>query len=97
MAEAGHYVHVRSALVILGMLAAVAAAAAQQPAQVPAAATTGQTSRTIQVLTDVPRDQILATMRVISASLGVECEFCHESNRTLNTEKTTTTTGASPA
>jgi Photosynthetic reaction centre cytochrome C subunit len=26
-------------------------------------------------------------MRVISASLGVECEFCHESNRALNTAK----------
>ena len=74
-------------LVILGLLAASGVATAQQPAQAPAAATTGQTSRTIQVLTDVPRDQILATMRVISASLGVECEFCHESNRTLNTEK----------
>jgi hypothetical protein len=26
-------------------------------------------------------------MRVISASLGVECEFCHQSNRTRNTER----------
>ena len=75
------------AAVILGILAVARVAAAQQPAQAPAGATTGQPSRTIQVLTDVPRDQILATMRVISASLGVECEFCHESNRTLNTEK----------
>jgi hypothetical protein len=41
----------------------------------------------VQVLTGVPRDEILATMRVISASLGVECEFCHETDRTLNTEK----------
>ena len=73
--------------VILGILAATGVAAAQQSSQGPAGAATGQPSRTIQVLTDVPRDQILATMRVISASLGVECEFCHESNRTLNTEK----------
>jgi hypothetical protein len=72
--------------VILEILAAASMAAAQQPAQAPAGATTGQPARTIQVLTDVPRDQILATMRVIAASLGVECEFCHESNRTLNTE-----------
>jgi len=76
-----------AAAVILGMCAAAGVAAAQQPAQAPAAAATGEPSRTIHVLTDVPRDQILATMRVISASLGVECEFCHESNRTLNTEK----------
>ncbi len=39
------------------------------------------------MLTDVPTAQIIPTMRVIAASLGVECEFCHESNRTLNTEK----------
>jgi len=77
----------RTPALIVGILAAASVAAAQQPAQRPAAAAAGQPSRTIQVLTDVPRDQILATMRVISASLGVECEFCHESNRTLNTEK----------
>jgi len=71
---------------ILGILATTGVSAVR-PAQAPAAATTGQPSRTVQVLTDVPRDQILATMRVIAASLGVECEFCHESNRTLNTEK----------
>jgi hypothetical protein len=75
------------AAVILGILAAAGVAAVQQPAQAPPGAATGQPSRTIQVLTGVPRDQILATMRVIAASLGVECEFCHESNRTLNTEK----------
>ena len=79
-------VSAKAAAVILGILA-TPAAAAQQPAQPPAAAATGQPSRTIQVLTDVARDQILATMRVVAASLGVECEFCHESNRTLNTEK----------
>ena len=76
----------KTAVSILGILASAGMAAAQQPAQPPGGATTGQ-SRTIQVLTGVPRDEILATMRVISASLGVECEFCHESNRTLNTEK----------
>ena len=74
-------------MLILVILAAAGLAAAQQPAQAPAGATTGQPSRTIQVLTDVPTAQIIPTMRVIAASLGVECEFCHESNRTLNTEK----------
>src|SRR5262245_57643478 len=73
--------------VILGILAASGAAAAQQRGQPPAGPTTAQPSTMVQVLTGVPRDEILATMRVISASLGVECEFCHESNRTLNTEK----------
>jgi photosynthetic reaction center cytochrome c subunit len=75
------------AAVILVILAAAGVAAVQRPAQPPPRAATGQPSRTIQVLTDVPTAQIIPTMRVIAASLGVECEFCHESNRTLNTEK----------
>src|SRR5438132_11957646 len=73
--------------VILGIVAAAGVATARQPAQAPAAAATLQPSKMIQVLTGVPRDEILATMRVISASLGVECEFCHETDRTLNTAK----------
>jgi Photosynthetic reaction centre cytochrome C subunit len=74
-------------VVMLGVLAASGAATAQQRGQAPGSTTIGQPARTIQVLTDVPTPQIIPTMRVISASLGVECEFCHESNRTLNTEK----------
>jgi photosynthetic reaction center cytochrome c subunit len=72
---------------MLGILAAAGVAAGQRPVQAPPGAAIGQPSRTIQVLTDVPTPQIIPTMRVIAASLGVECEFCHESNRTLNTEK----------
>ena len=67
-------------------LAAGNAASAQRP-QAPATATAGQVSPNIQVLTDIPNSLVLPTMRVISASLGVECEFCHESNRALNTAK----------
>lgn len=33
--------------------------------------------KNIQVLKGVPADQIFPTMQFISASLGVECEFCH--------------------
>jgi hypothetical protein len=77
-----------AAAAILGILVNAGMAAGQQPARTPAGAATGQAPpRTIQVLTDVPTAQMIPTMRVISASLGVECEFCHESNRTLNTEK----------
>jgi hypothetical protein len=71
--------------VIVG-LAAGNAASAQRP-QAPATATAGQVSPNIQVLNDIPNSLVLPTMRVISASLGVECEFCHESNRALNTAK----------
>src|SRR5436190_9203953 len=77
----------RPILVMLGLMAGVDGIAASPAAQAPAATAAGQPSRTIQVLTDVPTTEMIPTMRVISASLGVECEFCHETNRTLNTEK----------
>ncbi|MEP7305821.1 MAG: photosynthetic reaction center cytochrome c subunit family protein [Acidobacteriota bacterium] len=78
----------QAAAAILGILATAGVAAGQQPSRTPAGAAIGQApARTIQVLTDVPTAQMIPTMRVISASLGVECEFCHETNRTLNTEK----------
>ncbi len=75
----------KTAFVVLVIVVA-AADAARADQQAPAAAPAGQVPR-IQVLTDIPTAQIIPTMRVISASLGVECEFCHESNRTLNTER----------
>jgi len=83
----------RLAAAALGMLciASLAGAGPQAPvtparAAAPAAPA-GQGAPTVQVLTDIPTAQIIPTMRVIAASLGVECEFCHESNRTLNTER----------
>jgi hypothetical protein len=33
--------------------------------------------KNLQVLKDVPSDQLMPAMQFISASLGVECEFCH--------------------
>jgi photosynthetic reaction center cytochrome c subunit len=33
--------------------------------------------KNIQVLKGVPADQLIPTMQFISASLGVECDFCH--------------------
>jgi hypothetical protein len=33
--------------------------------------------KNLQVLKDVPPDQVIPAMQFISASLGVECEFCH--------------------
>ena len=67
---------------MLGLGASLAGAGAQAPATPARPA-----APTVTVLTDIPTAQIIPTMRVISASLGVECEFCHESNRTLNTER----------
>jgi hypothetical protein len=33
--------------------------------------------KNVQVLKDIPADQLIPTMQFISASLGVECDFCH--------------------
>jgi photosynthetic reaction center cytochrome c subunit len=39
--------------------------------------TAGQQFKNIQVLKDIPADQLIPAMQFITASLGVECEFCH--------------------
>src|ERR1700757_3769636 len=36
-----------------------------------------QQFKNLQVLKDIPAEQLIPTMQFISASLGVECEFCH--------------------
>ena len=36
--------------------------------------------KNIQVLKGIPADQLFPTMQFITASLGVECEFCHVQN-----------------
>lgn len=42
--------------------------------------TAEQQFKNIQVLKGVPADQLIPTMQFITASLGVECEFCHVQN-----------------
>ncbi len=42
-----------------------------------ASKTADQQFKNIQVLKGVPAEQLIPTMQFISASLGVECEFCH--------------------
>ena len=39
--------------------------------------TAAQQFKNIQVLKDIPADQLIPTMQFIAVSLGVECEFCH--------------------
>ena len=39
--------------------------------------TAEQQFKNIQVLKGVPSDQLIPTMQFITASLGVECDFCH--------------------
>jgi photosynthetic reaction center cytochrome c subunit len=39
--------------------------------------TAAQQFKNIQVLKDIPADQLVPTMQFIASSLGVECDFCH--------------------
>src|SRR5271169_555735 len=53
---------------------------AQEPPAKPAAEqpkTAAQQFKNIQVLKDIPADQLIPSMQFISASLGQNCEFCH--------------------
>src|SRR5579859_1711962 len=52
------------------------AARAQNPPP-PSGKTAAQEFKNIQVLKDIPADQLIPAMQFVSASLGVECEFCH--------------------
>jgi len=49
-----------------------------QPSTVPK--TTEQLYKNIQVLKGVPADQLIPAMQFITASLGVQCDFCHLEN-----------------
>ena len=40
--------------------------------------TTEHVYKNIQVLKDVPADQLIPAMQFITASLGVQCDFCHQ-------------------
>jgi hypothetical protein len=42
------------------------------------AKTAAQEFKNIQVLKNIPADELVPTMQFVSASLGVECEFCHD-------------------
>jgi len=46
----------------------------------PATQTTEQVYKNIQVLKGVSADQLIPTMQFITASLGVQCDFCHLEN-----------------
>ncbi|HTP67729.1 MAG TPA: c-type cytochrome [Dongiaceae bacterium] len=54
-------------------------ASGQEPAKAggDAPKTAAQQFKNIQVLKDIPAEQLIPTMQFITASLGVECDFCH--------------------
>ena len=52
-------------------------ARAQEAAPAPAPKTAGDIYKNIQVLKDVPAEQMIPTMEFFAASLGVDCDHCH--------------------
>jgi photosynthetic reaction center cytochrome c subunit len=48
-----------------------------QAASPGATQTAAQKYKNIQILKDIPADELIPSMEFVSASLGVECEFCH--------------------
>jgi photosynthetic reaction center cytochrome c subunit len=68
-------------LILSGVLALVGAHAQSAPqASAPSAAAiplAEQQFKNIQTLKGIPADQLTPTMQFISASLGVDCEYCH--------------------
>src|SRR5579871_3836050 len=53
---------------------------AQTPAGAPAPKKAEEQFKNIQVLKGLPAEQLFPTMQFITASLGVECQFCHVQN-----------------
>ncbi len=71
----------KAALVSLALAASLLPALLGARAQAPQAGglpkTASQQFKNIQVLKDIPADQLIPSMQFITASLGVDCEYCH--------------------
>lgn len=63
-----------------------------QSAQEPAQKAAGEVYMNLQVLKDVPSDQLIPAMQYITAALGVECEYCHDTKHFDSDDKPTKTT-----
>lgn len=59
----------------------VSEACAQSNTARPEPKRAGEVYRNIQVLKNLPADQLPPTMMSFAASLGVQCEFCHDKER----------------
>jgi hypothetical protein len=70
-----------SSMLVVTLVAALLAARAQNPQQaapqVDAPKTAAEQFKNIQVLKNIPADQLIPAMQFITASLGVDCEYCH--------------------
>src|SRR5258708_17372584 len=85
MNRTAHKSFLATSALVVALAAARLAVQAQNPPQAiapqtgaPAAPkTAAQQFKNIQVLKDVPADQLIPAMQFITASLGVDCEYCH--------------------
>ena len=51
--------------------------------------TAGEAFKNIQVLKDIPAGELMPSMRYVSASLGVSCDYCHEADHFDSDDKPT--------
>jgi photosynthetic reaction center cytochrome c subunit len=51
--------------------------------------TAGEAFKNVEVLTDVPADQLIPSMRYITFALGVRCDYCHIQDHFESDEKPT--------
>jgi outer membrane lipoprotein-sorting protein len=86
-------------LLVFALILAIAAAHAQAPDHAVASSSAQAATKTaveqfknIQVLKDIPADQLIPAMQFITASLGVECEYCHVHDAFDKDEKKTKVT-----
>lgn len=75
-------VFIRTIVALMGLMLAASPFASAQGA---AGKTAGQVFKNIQVLKDIPSTEFIPTMRFVSTALGVECEYCHMGNRSIDT------------
>ena len=74
---------------VLGHAVWVHAQSVKSPGGNAAPKTAEQAYENIQVLKDVPSDQLVPAMQFIKASLGVQCDFCHLENAFEKDDKET--------
>jgi photosynthetic reaction center cytochrome c subunit len=75
---AARQISLLTAVILAGALTMVGAHAQSPAAQAPGTPkTAGQQFKNLKVLNDIPADQLFPAMQFVTASLGVECEYCH--------------------
>ncbi len=77
---------VTALILIGGVIGAYAHTAQTQAPAATSSQTAAQKYKNIQVLKDIPADELIPSMQFITASLGVECEFCHVAGPSGNLE-----------